>query len=364
MSIKESSFGTLPDGTPVSLFTLSAGDLVAKITPFGGRLTELYAPDKAGNSGNVVLGFDNLSQYLADNPYFGATCGRVSNRVDQATFHLDGTRHTLATNNGPHSLHGGMVGFDKVLWKAEAIGSTDAEHAGTSSNAGGLTGGESNGAVSLKLTYFSPDGEEGYPGNLSTTVTYTLTPKNELRVDFLATTDKPTPVNLCNHSYFNLRGAGTGDILGHVLTLAADRYTPVDETLIPTGELRSVHGTPMDFTRPHAIGARIAQVAGGYDHNYVLNAPGDATKIAAELRDPDTGRALKVYTTQPGLQLYTGNFIDGALKGNGGVYRKHAGLCLETQHFPDSVNKPHFPSSVIRPGQTYRHVAVYAFAAE
>lgn len=344
-TLKTSEFGRLPSGEPVDLYTLtSTGGMVAKVTTYGAMLTELHVPDKAGKTADVVLGFDNLARYLAGHPYLGPTIGRVGNRIANGKFTLEGKAYELARNeNGVHHLHGGKKGFDKVLWKGEAVaGKTEA---------------------SVKFTYRSPDGEEGFPGNLDVTVIYTLTDANELKIEYTATTDAATPVNLTNHSYFNLAGAGSGDILGHELMLAASRYTPADETLIPTGAIAEVRGTPLDFTRPTVIGARIAQVVGGYDHNFVLDSGGGKLALAARLRDPKSGRTMEILTTEPGIQFYSGNFLDGTITGLGGLYRKHAGLCLETQHFPDSVNKPAWPSIILKPGQTYRHVVVHKFTA-
>jgi aldose 1-epimerase len=344
MSVSQKTFGVLPAGQRVLLFTLTnSRGMVVKLTDFGGRITELHVPDRQGRIANVTLGFDDLNHYLASNPYFGATIGRVANRIAGGSFELDGRRYSLPINNGPNSLHGGVKGFDNQHWQAKAD--------------------QSAGRSSVTLNYFSRDGEEGYPGNLTATVVYSLSDENELRADYKATTDAPTPVNITNHAYFNLAGAGNGDILRHELMIAADFYTPVGETLIPTGEIRAVKGTPMDFTGSTAVGARIAQVAGGYDHNYVLNAPGDLSKPAAILHEPTSGRTLTLFTTQPGVQYYSGNFLDGTLRGGGGSYVKHGGLCLETQHFPDAVNRPHFPTCVLRPGQTYHQTAVYRFSA-
>jgi aldose 1-epimerase len=312
---------------------------------YGGIVTELHVPDRAGQLADVVLGFDGPQGYLAGNPpYFGAICGRVANRIAGAKFTLDRKEYTLAANNGPNSLHGGRKGFDKVLWKAEPAPGT-----------------------AVKLSYLSRDGEEGYPGNLSTAVTYTLTDGNELKIDYAATTDKATPVNLTNHSYFNLGGAASGNILGHELMLAADRYTPVDDSLIPTGELKPVRGTPFDFTKPTLIGARIDQVKGdpgGYDHNYVLNSGGQTLTLAARAVEPKSGRVLEMFTTEPGVQFYTGNYLDGSVKGKAGVaYQKHQGFCLEAQHFPDTVHHANFPSIILKPGKTYTQRTVYKFSA-
>ena len=348
-SIQKTVFGKTKDGAAVDLFTLTnANGMKAKIMTYGAILTELHVPDRQGRSDDVVLGFDDLESYLKGHPHFGATTGRVANRIAKGKFTLDGKEYTLAVNNGPNSLHGGLKGFDKVVWKAESK--------------------EASEGVAVQLTYVSPDGEEGYPGNLTTVVNYTLTNQNELRIDYKATTDKATPVNLTNHSYFNLAGPQSGDILGHELTLAADEYTPADDTLIPTGEIRSVKGTPLDFTKAATIGSRIAQVAdktGGYDHNFVLRGKGKSLALAARAYEPKTGRVMEMYTTEPAVQLYTGNFLDGKLKGKGGVmYQKHQAFCLEAQHFPDSVNHPEFPSVILRPGQTYTQTTVYKFSTK
>ncbi|MBF9223682.1 aldose epimerase family protein [Hymenobacter ruricola] len=341
------SFGKTADGTEVQLFTLSnANGVKATITDFGGTLTSLLVPDKDGQLGDVILGFDNVSGYqspefLKAGPYFGALIGRYGNRLKGGKFTLDGKAYTLAKNNGPNTLHGGLKGFDKAVWQAKPGASADGQ--------------------SLTLTYRSKDGEEGYPGNLNVTVVYTLTNDNALRIDYTATTDKATVLNLTNHAYFNLNHGAGQDVLGHEVTIPADRYTVVDATLIPTGELKPVKGTPFDFTAPHAIGERIAQVPGGYDHNWVLNG-GAGEHPAATVYEPTTGRTLDVTTDQPGVQFYTGNFLDGTLKGKGGtVYGKHAGFCLETQHFPDSPNQPGFPSTELKPGETFHSVSTYKF---
>jgi aldose 1-epimerase len=343
----KSDFGQTADGTKVDLYTLTnANGVVAKITNYGGIVTELHVPDKAGTTADVVLGFDDLKGYLGSHPFFGALVGRVANRVAKGKFTLDGKEYSLFVNNGPNALHGGKKGFDKRVWQAAPV-----------SGAGG--------APALRLTYHSADGEEGYPGNLDATVTYTLTDDNDLRIDYEATADKATPVNLTNHSYFNLAGQGKGTILDHVMMIAADQYTPVDDTLIPTGELKSVKGTPMDFTTPTPIGARIQQLGGkpvGYDHNYVLR---PNAKPAVRVKDPKSGRVMEMTTTEPGVQFYTGNFLDGTVKGKGGaVYPQYGGFCLEAQHFPDSVNHPNFPSVILRPGQTYRQTTAYKFSAQ
>lgn len=341
MTITSRRFGTTYDDREVVLYTLSNGQgMTAKITNYGGILTELLVPDRNGMPGDIVLGFDSLEPYLEDHPYFGAIVGRYANRIAKGQFTLDGTVYSLARNNHGNHLHGGLKGFDKVLWSAEPIKDTS--------------------FVAVKLTYVSKDGEEGYPGTLSVSVEYRLTTANEFQISYLAATDKPTVVNLSHHSYFNLAGHGT--ILDHELTINADRYTVVDENLIPTGEMRPVVGTPMDFMKPHRIGKRIAQVRGGYDHNYVLNRKSDGLQWAARVYDPLSGRVMEVWTTEPGLQFYSGNFLDGTITGKGGwIYKKHSGLCLETQHFPDSPNQPEFPSVVLRPGETYRHKTMYRF---
>jgi aldose 1-epimerase len=333
----------------VDLYTLTnSSGAVAKVMTYGAILAELDVPDRDGKLGDVVLGFDNLKDYLAGHPYFGATVGRVANRIAKGKFTLDGKEYKLAVNNGPNSLHGGVKGFDKVVWKAEPETLPD--------------------GAALKLTYQSKDGEEGYPGNLDVTVVYTLTNANALRIDYTAKGDKATPVNLTNHTYFNLAGTKSGDILGHELTLFADRYTPTDETLIPTGEIKPVKDTPLDFTKPTRIGERIDQLKGepvGYDHNYVLNSEGKELALAARVHEAKTGRTMEMYTTEPGVQFYTGNFLDGKQTGRGGVvYKKHAGFCLEAQHFPDSVNHANFPSMILQPGKTYRQTTIYKFTAK
>lgn len=343
-NVTTSSFGKLPDGTAVELFTLTnAHGLVAKVTNYGAIITEMHVPDRHGKLGDIVLGYDNLAQYLQKHPYFGATVGRVANRIAGAQFTLDGQAYKLAANNGKNHLHGGLKGFDKVVWKAEP-----------------------QAGAAVKFTYTSPDGEEGYPGKLDVTVLMTLTEADELRLDYTAATDKPTPVNLTNHSYFNL--AGTGDVLGYELMLAADAFTPANAELIPTGEIQPVKGTPMDFTSPQPIGARFSQLKSdpvGYDNNFVLRSGGKALALAARVADPRSGRVLEVHTTEPAVQLYTSNFLNGSLTGKGGVvYRQHSAFCLETQHFPDSVNHPNFPSVILRPGQTYRQTTVHRFAAK
>jgi aldose 1-epimerase len=348
MVITRESFGRLPDGTPIQIYTLrNEAGLEARITTYGAILMSLKVPDRAGVPADVVLGFDTPDGYLGNHPYFGAIIGRYANRIAKARFTIDGVEYRLAANNNGNTLHGGLKGFDKVVWDAEAIELTDG---------GGV-----------RLTYLSQDGEEGFPGNLAVTVVYTLTNANELRIDYEATTDKKTPVNLTNHAYWNLKGEGNGDILGHVLRLEADRITEVDSpvNLIPTGKILPVAGTPFDFTSPHAIGERIAQVEGGYDHNFVLTSGGGKLALAARVEEPESGRVLEIWTDQPGIQLYTGNFLDGTVVGKGGkAYQKHYGFCLETQHFPDSPNHPNFPSTILEPGGTYRTTTVHKFSVK
>ena len=340
-------------GKPIEQVTLTnSHGLQLTAISYGGTITSLKVPDKNGRVADVVLGFDSPAQYFADPPppFFGAIIGRYGNRIAKGKFALEGKTYTLATNNGPNHLHGGNKGFDKVLWNIET---------------------PKDGQASAVFTRKSPDGEEGYPGNLSVRFVYTLTDKDELVIEYHATTDKATPVNLTNHSYFNLAGEGSGDILGHELMINADRYTPVDDTLIPTGQLAPVAGTPFDFRKPTAIGARIEQNdqqiknGKGYDHNWVLNRPGAGLQLAARLTDPKSGRTMEVRTTEPGLQFYSGNFLDGTIKGkHGHVYGHRNGLCLETQHYPDSPNQKTFPSTILRPGQSYDSKTIYAFGVK
>jgi len=352
LKIEKQAWGKAPDGAAVDLYTLTNDrGMQVRITNWGGIVTSILVPDRQGQLADVALGFETLDPYLQRHPFFGALAGRYANRIGKGRFTLNGQTYTLARNNGENSLHGGLKGFDKAVWKAREI------------PPGGL-----------ELSYLSKDGEEGYPGNLSATVVYTLTDDNELKIDYTATTDKETVVNLTNHSYFNLAGAGTGDILKHEVMLNADRFTPVDAGLIPTGELASVKGTPFDFTQPTAIGARIEEkheqiVRGkGYDHNFVLNkgtGGAGSLSLAARVTEPTSGRVLEVYTTQPGVQFYTGNFLDGTLTGKGGkTYQRRAGFCLETQHFPDSPNKPNFPSTALKPGEKYHEVTSFKFSAK
>jgi aldose 1-epimerase len=344
LNITSKAFGTTPDGRSVDLFTLSNNRaLEVSITNYGGAITSIKVPDRSGNIGDVLLGYETLDEYVRNPRYFGCLVGRHANRMGQGRFTLNGEPYQLAQNNGINHLHGGNKGFDKVVWTAKE---TD---------------------QGLELSYLSKDGEENYPGNLSVTVKYSLTDENGLRVEYSATTDKDTIVNLTNHSYFNL--AGGGNILSHELMLNADHFTPVSKDLIPTGEIRSVDNTPMNFTEPKAIGRDINEeydqlgFTGGYDHNFVLN--GSAMKLAAELRESNSGRMLRIVTTEPGIQFYSGNFLDGSLRGKGGVrYEKYAGLCLETQHFPDAPNHDNFPSTVLKVGEKYEHVTVFEFSAQ
>jgi aldose 1-epimerase len=322
--------------------------LQIKITNYGGTVLSILTPDRNGNFDQVTLGFDNLKQYIETSPYFGCLVGRYANRIAKGKFKLNGIEYALAQNNGDNHLHGGQKGFDKVVWQARKF--------------------SGKGEMGLALTYQSQDGEENYPGTLDVSVVYTLNNDNALRIEYFATTDQRTVLNLTNHTYFNL--AGTGDILGHELTLNADRFTPTDDTLIPTGELRSVTGTPMDFTTAAIIGHRIEQddeqlcFAGGYDHNWIINESDDTLVLAATVFEPSSGRVLETYTTQPGIQFYSGNFLDGAAAGlGGGVYHKRTGFCLETQHFPDSPNQPHFPSTMLKAGDQYNQTTIYKFSS-
>lgn len=348
-NIQKSDFGKTQDGQSVDLYTLrNSKGAVAKIITYGATLTELHVPDRNGKVGDVVLGFDNIKDYQTSSPFFGATAGRVANRIAKGQFTLDGKTYHLAVNNGPNSLHGGKVGFDKKIWTAEPK--------------------ETNDGPSVRFSYTSPDGEEGYPGTLKCEVTYTLSNDNALHLDYKATTDKDTILNLTNHSYFNLSAGESPTILDEVLTLNADRYTPTDDTLIPTGEIKSVKGTPFDFTSPHKIGERIDQIkdVGGYDLNYVINGGGQGRLVkAVHVEDPKTGRVMECFTTQPGVQLYSAIHLNGTLKGVGGhTYPKAGAICLETQHYPDSINHPNFPTTVLKPGQTYSESTVYKFSTK
>ena len=352
-STTKKPFGKTPDGQPVDLFVLTnKGGAEATITNYGGAVVAVKVPDRNGKLADVVLGYDTLDGYVNDKAYFGALVGRYGNRIAHAQFVLHGKTYTLAKNNGDNSLHGGIKGFNKALWAAKTLSAKDDQ--------------------SLELSYLSKDGEEGFPGNLKVTVTYTWTDANALRIEYYATADKKTVVNLTNHSYFNLAGQGSGDILGHLLTIQADQFTPVDSGLIPTGELRDVMGTPFDFRKATAIGARINQddeqlkLGGGYDHNFVLRMPMDHGEyLAARVLEPASGRVLEVWTTEPGVQFYTGNFLDGKTPGKGGhTYPRRNAFCLETQHFPDSPNQPKFPSVVLNPGERYHTITTYKFSAE
>jgi aldose 1-epimerase len=355
--IEKAAYGQLPDGRSVELYTLrnSAG-MTAQITTYGGILVGLTAPDKDGKFEDVTLGFDSLTTYVKSNPYFGALIGRYGNRIAKGKFTLDGKPYTLVVNNMVNHLHGGTIGFDKVLWTAAPVDGDE---------------------PALKLTYTSNDGEEGYPGNLSVTVVYTLQKDNALKIDYEATTDKPTVVNLTNHTYFNLTGGAKRDILDHVLTLNADRFLPVNETLIPTGELKPVSGTPFDFTKPTRIGDRIddstdgsadavqIKYGMGYDHCWVLSDSSRTLKPIATVFEPTSGRVMTVQTTEPAVQFYTGNFLDGSVTGREGFpYKRRYALCLETEHYPDSPNQPAFPTTVLRPGQTYKTTTVYQFSVK
>lgn len=331
------------DQKDVFLYTLtnSAG-ISVKITNYGGIITSILMPDKTGRTGDIVLGYDSLDQYIANSPYFGAIVGRYANRIAKGKFKLNGINYSLAINNGNNALHGGIKGLDKVVWDAREI--------------------DDSSKVQLELSYLSKDGEEGYPGNLKIKVIYSLDEHNELTTVIEADTDKPTPVNLCNHTYFNLSEADTS-ILGHILTLYADQFTQVNSELIPTGVMPFVRGSAMDFNNSVAVGERIAQVPGGYDHNFVLKNKTGTLAMAAQLYDPRTGRQVEILTTQPGIQFYSGNFLDGTIKGKGGkIYQKHYGLCLETQHYPDSPNQPTFPNTILKPGVKFSETTVYRFS--
>jgi len=351
MSVTKEVYDKLPDGTQIDQYTLTnPNGLKVKLINYGAIITSVETPDRNGKIENITLHRDSLADYMEmkdgkpTTPYFGATVGRYGNRIAKGRFTLDGKEYRLAVNNGPNALHGGLKGFDKVVWKAEPVETSD--------------------AVGVAFTYTSPDGEEGYPGTLKTKVTYSLTDKDELKMDYEATTDKPTVLNLTNHTYWNLSGAGNGDITKHVLMLNADRFLPVDDTLIPLGRLDAVKGTPMDFTSPKAIGKDMAQVEGGYDHCYVLICKNHGLNLAARVAEPTGGRVMEVYTTQPAVQFYCGNFLDGTIHADGKTYDKHFGLCLETQHYPDSPNEKDFPSTVLKPGETYKQSTVHKFSVQ
>ena len=349
--IKE-SFGKLPDGQDVEIYTLSNKNGVeVRIMTYGGVVVSLRTPDRKATLDDIVLGFERVEDYLKENPFFGALVGRYGNRIAKGKFKLGGKQYTLAVNNGENHLHGGLKGFDKALWTAKPLDTTA--------------------GVGVELTHTSPDGDEGYPGALQVKVTYTLTDQNEVKIDYFAITDKETVVNLTNHSYFNLRGAGEGEIISTELMINADKFTPVDKGLIPTGEMRPVKGTPFDFTKPKPIGQNIydetdeqIKFGGGYDHNFVLNKGAGGLTKAAEAYDSKTGRVLEVFTTEPGVQFYTGNFLDGKLSGKGNkAYNKRFAFCLETQHYPDSPNKPEFPTTTLRPGEKYQSQTTWKFSA-
>jgi aldose 1-epimerase len=347
--ISKSEFGKLPDGTVIDAYTLHGGHgATVTIITYGALVTQLLVPDKSGKLGDVVLGFDKLESYVGDpHPYFGATIGRYGNRIANGKFTLDGKEYHLYINNAPNSLHGGKVGFDRRVWQAAP-----------SENAQGQ---------SVRFTYVSSDGEEGYPGALTVNVTYTFTTSNQLQIKYSAETDKPTVLNLTNHSYFNLAGQGNGDVLQHVLQLNCDNYTPVDPTLIPTGEIKSVANTPLDFRKPTPIGAHIGEIKdiGGYDHNFVVNGKMGTLRLAAKVDDPSTGRQMEVWTTEPGMQFYSAIHLDPSIVGKGGKpYQKYGALCLETQHYPDSPNHPKFPTTVLRPGQKFTSETIYKFSVQ
>jgi aldose 1-epimerase len=344
-ALTKTEWGKTRDGESVEIFTLkNAKGVEARIINYGGIVVSLKVPDRSGAMGDVVAGFDTFDDYLKPPPYFGALIGRYGNRIGGAHFSLDGVEYKLPQNDGQNTLHGGLKGFDKRVWSAKGLS-----------------------PQALELTYVSKDGEEGFPGTLTTTVRYTVTDANELKIEYSAATDKNTVVNLTHHGYFNL--AGDADILGHEAMINADRFTPVDKGLIPTGELKSVAGTPFDFRAAKAIGSRIEdqdeQLAfgRGYDHNWVLNRTGSGLELAAKVTDPKSGRVMEVWTTEPGLQFYTGNFLDGSLKGKGKTYTRRSAFCMETQHFPDSPNKPAFPSTGLKPGDKYQTTTLYRFSA-
>ncbi len=347
MNFSTEPFGRTPEGEEILLYTLaSAKGLRARILNYGATLVSLEVPDRHGKLDDIALGFDTADQYFGKKGYLGATVGRYANRIGNARFVLDGREYKLAANNGPNHLHGGLKGFDKVVWKT--VEATAAED-----------------RAWVKLSYLSRDGEEGYPGNLQCTVTYTLTNDDELRLDYTAETDKKTVLNLTNHTYWNLAGPGAANILGHELMLYASRFTVVDKGLIPVGITASVVDTPLDFLAPKSIGSRIHQLGNGYDHNFVIAGPANALKPCAVVREPTSGRIMEIATTEPGVQFYTSNYLDGSMIGKGGrAYGKHSGLCLETQHYPDSPNKPSFPSTVLEPGQKFTSLTVYKFSAK
>ncbi|MGC1413855.1 MAG: aldose epimerase family protein [Candidatus Acidiferrum sp.] len=346
--VVKAAFGKLPDGTEIESYTLyNSRGASAKVITYGATLAELLMPDRHGKMGDIVLGFDDLQGYLGQHPYFGGTIGRYGNRIAKGKFTLDGKEYQLFLNNGPNSLHGGQIGFNRRVWKAEELKDKD--------------------GAAVRFSYLSKDGEENYPGNLKVSVTYTLTNTDELKLQYSAETDKDTVLNLTNHSYFNLSGTDTGTILKYILYINADKYTPVDSTLIPTGKIESVVGTPLDFLKPTEIGARIGEIKdiGGYDHNYVLNGKAGTLRVAAKVTDPESGREMEVLTTQPGVQFYSAIGLNGSIKGKGGVaYEKYGAICLETQHFPDSPNHPNFPSTELKPGEHFHSETIYKFTAK
>jgi aldose 1-epimerase len=351
MGLSKQSYGKLPDGTQVDLYTLvNARGMKVQVMTLGATITSVEVPDRNGRAANVTLHRDSLTGYAETKggkpttPFFGCVAGRYANRIAAGRFTLDGKEYKLATNNGPNHLHGGVRGFDKAVWKAEPL--------------------EAPGARGVAFSYVSRDGEEGYPGTLTVKLTYTLNDENELRMDYEATTDKPTVLNLTNHAYWNLAGAGAGDVLGHELVINADRFLPVDDTLIPLGKPKPVAGTAMDFTKPKPIGRDMARVEGGYDHCYILNKKDFEMSLCARAVEPGSGRVMEVSTTQPGVQFYTGNFLDGSVSAGGKAYQRHDGFCLETQHYPDSPNRPDYPTTVLRPGETYKHATVYKFGVQ
>lgn len=351
MKITKASFGALKDGSQVDLYTMTNDNgMVVQITNYGGIITSIKVPDNKGNIDEVTLGYDNLDSYVKRNPFFGAIVGRYGNRIANGEFTIDGTTYPLVKNNGPNHLHGGTIGFDKVVWAAKELNKND--------------------LVGIELEYTSKDMEEGYPGTLQTKVVYTLNNENELKIEYLAETDKATHVNLTNHAYFNLKDGGATQHTEHIIKINADFITPVDETLIPTGELMSVEGTPFDFRQPTAIGDRIdaadeqIQFGGGYDHNFVINGKAGELRLCAEVKEPTSGRIMQVFSTEPGVQFYTGNFL-GSIAGIGGkVYQKRHGFCLETQHYPNTPNQPEFPTTLLRPGKIYKTTTVFRFAHE
>jgi aldose 1-epimerase len=351
--IKEEAFKGMHKGKPTALYTLkNKKGAIAQITNFGAKIVSIYVPDRKGNMADIVLGYESIEGYIKGNPYFGAICGRYANRIANGKFTIDGKEYQLPVNNGPNSLHGGPEGFNNQVFDAKGV-----EHTAY--------------GQAVVMTYTSKDGEMGYPGTLNLKITYTLTDNNELRLNYEATTDKATHVNICSHSFFNLSGEGQGDILGHEMMINADKFTPVSDVLIPTGELKPVTGTPMDFTKSTVVGKRIddnydqLSYGKGYDHNWVLNKKPGELGLAAVCYDPATGRVMEVFTTQPGVQLYTGNWLDGSDKGKGGkAYQMRWALCLETQNFPDSPNKPAFPSTLLKPGETYKHSCVHKFSVK